>query len=189
MTEGCRMMRTGMKRLCTNAGASLSETLVTVLLLSIVLSAMVAGIPAVMSAYRNVRLKADAQTLLATAVSAVTEEVRWADDLTFDNGTNGTYEFYSSRQNARVKLVNGSYGTSVAGLSARGIFIQTVDGTSSRQLLTQKTQTLGLYASIQPIQSDNHCVNYTISVFSSENSKAPLESTNLSVRPIAEYQK
>ncbi len=180
------MMRTGMKRLCTNAGASLSETLVTVLLLSIVLSAMVAGIPAVMSAYRNVRLKADAQTLLATAVSAVTEEVRWADDVTFDNGT---YEFYSSRQNARVKLVNGSYGTSVAGLSASGIFIQTVDGTSSRQLLTQKTQTLGLYASIQPIQSDNHCVNYTISVFSSEDSNAPLESTNLSVRPIAEYQK
>lgn len=188
MTEGCRMMRTGMKRLCTNAGASLSETLVTVLLLSIVLSAMVAGIPAVMSAYRNVRLKADAQTLLATAVSAVTEEVRWAEDVTFDNGT---YEFYSSRQNARVKLVNGSYDTSEAGLSSNGIFIQTADGTSRRQLLTQKTQTLGLYASISipPNQINNHCVNYRISVFSSENRNAPLESIDLSVRPIAEYQK
>ncbi len=175
----------GMKRLLTDAGASLSETLVTVLLLSIVLAAMVAGIPAVMSAYRNVRLKADAQTLLATAVSAVTEEARWAEDVTFDNGT---YEFYSSRQNARVKLVNGSYGTSEAGLSASGIFIKTADGTSSRQLLTQKTQTLGLYASIQPIQRDNQCVNYTISVFSSEDSTAPLESTDLSVRPIADYQ-
>jgi Tfp pilus assembly protein PilV len=181
------MMSKGMKRLLTDAGASLSETLVTVLLLSIVLAAMVAGIPAVMSAYRNVRLKADAQTLLATAVSAVTEEARWAEDVTFDNGT---YEFYSSRQNARVKLVNGSYGTSEAGLSASGIFIfiKTADGTSSRQLLTQKTQTLGLYASIQPIKSDNQCVNYTISVFSSEDSTAPLESTDLSVRPIADYQ-
>ena len=48
------------------AGFSLSETLITVLLLTIVLSAVTVGITAVRNSYKRIVLKADAMTLLST---------------------------------------------------------------------------------------------------------------------------
>lgn len=173
-----------MRKLRSAVGASLAETLVTILLLSIILSAVVAGIPAVMSAYREVRLKADAQTLLATAVTAVTDELRYAEDVQYS----ADYTFYSSKRSATIALVNSTYGTesTSSDLSDHGIFIQNITTKNTTPLLTKQTQTLGLYASLTPGSMENGCIVYTVSVISSDGKV--IESTALKVRPISSYQ-
>lgn len=179
-------MSRGMRKLRSAVGASLAETLVTILLLSIILSAVVAGIPAVMSAYREVRLKADAQTLLATAVTAVTDELRYAEDVQYSTDD---YTFYSSKRSATIKLVNSTYvvtESTSSDLSDHGIFIQNITTGNQTPLLTRQTQTLGLYASLTPGSMENGCIVYTVSVISSDGKV--IESTALKVRPISSYQ-
>lgn len=177
-------MRRGMKKIISTAGASLSETLVTVLLLSIILSAVVSGIPALMSAYRKVRLKAEAQTLLATAVTAVTDELRYAEQVTY---ADSSYTFYSAKRHATVQLVNGIYSDETSDdLSSNGIFIVNTASSSSSPLLTRETQTLGLHSSIEGNSMENGCIVYTVSVISSDGKV--IESTPLKVRPISGYQ-
>ena len=62
------------KKLNSKAGFNLAETLMTVLLMTIVLSAITAGIEAARRAYRNVRMKSDAQMLLATTITELSAE-------------------------------------------------------------------------------------------------------------------
>ena len=177
-------MSRGMRKLRSAVGASLAETLVTILLLSIILSAVVAGIPAVMSAYREVRLKADAQTLLATAVTAVTDELRYAEDVQYSTD----YTFYSSKRSAVIELVSVSNAddSSDNGIYVRKPNTAADENTKDNPLLTKQTQTLGLYASLTPGSMENGCIVYTVSVISSDGKV--IESTLLKVRPISSYQ-
>jgi Tfp pilus assembly protein PilV len=173
-----------MRKLRSAVGASLAETLVTILLLSIILSAVVAGIPAVMSAYREVRLKADAQTLLATAVTAVTDELRYAENVQYSSD----YSFYSSKRSATIELVSVN---NAADSSDNGIYVRKTNAAADENskdipLLTKQTQTLGLYASLTPGSMENGCIVYTVSVISSDGKV--IESTPLKVRPISSYQ-
>jgi len=88
----------------SNKGFTLSETLITLLLMSIILTAVVTGISAASRAYRSIVLKADGMTLLstvavgmeadlstATNIREVTEdgESRWC----FSSGARG-YDMY-----------------------------------------------------------------------------------------------
>ncbi len=56
-------------------GFTLSETLMTVVLIGLITMAMAGGIVAAKNVYQRISLRADAQTLLATTVSAVTEDL------------------------------------------------------------------------------------------------------------------
>jgi len=95
------------KKLNNKAGFSLTEMLVTILLMTIVLSAVTGGIEAARRAYQSVRLKADAQMLLATTITEVSTEFERAKDVKVDaSNKNSISGFYSERRGGDVEFQN-----------------------------------------------------------------------------------
>ena len=119
-------------------GFTLSETLMTVVLIGLITMAMAGGIVAAKNVYQRISLRADAQTLLATTVSAVTEDLssvsscdamqssgssQQAVTLIRDgNPVEPTAFFYAESRGYRMQYRNGIYGNgaSVNGTSGTG---------------------------------------------------------------------
>ena len=124
-------------------GFTLSETLMTVVLIGLITMAMAGGIVAAKNVYQRISLRADAQTLLATTVSAVTEDLSSVSscDALQSSGSSqqevtliwkgnlaeSTAFFYAESRGYRMQYRNGSYengasgnGTSGSGASENG---------------------------------------------------------------------
>ncbi len=118
-------------------GFTLSETLMTVVLIGLITMAMAGGIVAAKNVYQRISLRADAQTLLATTVSAVTEdlssvsscdalqssgssqtEAALIQDGTTPVGSNAF--FYAESRGYRMQYRNGSYGNGASGNGTSG---------------------------------------------------------------------
>ena len=115
-------------------GFTLSETLMTVVLIGLITMAMAGGIVAAKNVYQRISLRADAQTLLATTVSAVTEDlssVSSCDALQssgssqteaalIQNGTSvGPNAFlYAESRGYQMQYRNGIYGNGTSGSGA-----------------------------------------------------------------------
>lgn len=117
-------------------GFTLSETLMTVVLIGLITMAMAGGIVAAKNVYQRISLRADAQTLLATTVSAVTEDlssVRSCDALQ-SSGSSQTEAaliekgnpvepaafFYAESRGYRMQYRNGIYGNGASGNGTSG---------------------------------------------------------------------
>ena len=68
-------------RICNKMGFTLAETLVTILILLMVSSIVVAGIPAAINAYNKVVVASNAEILLSTTISALRNELGTARDI------------------------------------------------------------------------------------------------------------
>ena len=118
-------------------GFTLSETLMTVVLIGLITMAMAGGIVAAKNVYQRISLRADAQTLLATTVSAVTEDlssVSSCDALQSSGSSQQTVTliqddgnpvesnafFYAESRGYRMQYRNGSYGNGVSGNGTSG---------------------------------------------------------------------
>lgn len=118
-------------------GFTLSETLMTVVLIGLITMAMAGGIVAAKNVYQRISLRADAQTLLATTVSAVTEDlssVSSCDALQSSGSSQQTVTliqddgspvesnafFYAESRGYRMQYRNGSYGNGASGSGASG---------------------------------------------------------------------
>ena len=117
-------------------GFTLSETLMTVVLIGLITMAMAGGIVAAKNVYQRISLRADAQTLLATTVSAVTEDlssVSSCDALQSSGSSqteaaliqNGTSVgpnafFYAESRGYRMQYRNGTYGNGASGNGTSG---------------------------------------------------------------------
>ena len=117
-------------------GFTLSETLMTVVLIGLITMAMAGGIVAAKNVYQRISLRADAQTLLATTVSAVTEDlssVSSCDALQSSgnsqteaalirdgNLAESTAFFYVESRGYQMQYQNGSYGNGTSGSGASG---------------------------------------------------------------------
>lgn len=117
-------------------GFTLSETLMTVVLIGLITMAMAGGIVAAKNVYQRISLRADAQTLLATTVSAVTEDlssVSSCDALQssgssqteaalIENGTpvGSNAFFYAESRGYRMQYRNGIYGNGASGDGTSG---------------------------------------------------------------------
>lgn len=154
-------------------GFTLSETLMTVVLIGLITMAMAGGIVAAKNVYQRISLRADAQTLLATTVSAVTEDlssVSSCDALQSSGSSqqavtliqNGTPVelnafFYAKSRGYRMQYRNGSYGKGASGGNTgteaqKGIQVVPKDNEGgSIPLLPDKVQTRGLYAYIESL--------------------------------------
>ena len=154
-------------------GFTLSETLMTVVLIGLITMAMAGGIVAAKNVYQRISLRADAQTLLATTVSAVTEDLssvsscdalqssgssQQAVTLIRDgNLAESTAFFYAESRGYRMQYRNGSYGTGASGGNTgteaqKGIQVVPKDNEGgSIPLLPDKVQTRGLYAYIESL--------------------------------------
>lgn len=117
-------------------GFTLSETLMTVVLIGLITMAMAGGIVAAKNVYQRISLRADAQTLLATTVSAVTEDLSSVSscDALQSSGSSqqevtlirdgnlaeSTAFFYAESRGYRMQYRNGSYGNGASGNGASG---------------------------------------------------------------------
>ena len=117
-------------------GFTLSETLMTVVLIGLITMAMAGGIVAAKNVYQRISLRADAQTLLATTVSAVTEDLSSVSscDALQSSGSSQTEAaliqegtpvgpnafFYAESRGYRMQYRNGSYGNGASGNGTSG---------------------------------------------------------------------
>ena len=160
-------------------GFTLSETLMTVVLIGLITMAMAGGIVAAKNVYQRISLRADAQTLLATTVSAVTEDlssVSSCDALQSSGSSQQTVTliqddgnpvesnafFYAESRGYRMQYRNGTYGNGASGTGAsggntgteaqKGIQVVPKDNEGGAiPLLPDKVQTRGLYAYIESL--------------------------------------
>ncbi len=163
-----RLIREMRDKLHNTDGFTLSETLMTVVLIGFVTMAMAGGIVAARNVYQRISLRADAQTLLATTVSAVTEDLSSVTscDAGQSSGSSQTEAliqegtpvrsafFYAGDRGYQMQYQNGSYsgtgGTSDTAQNGILIFPKgNVGGTIP--LLPDKVQTRGLYAYIESL--------------------------------------
>ena len=132
-----RLIREMRRKLHNTNGFTLSETLMTVVLIGLVTMAMAGGIVAARNVYQRISLRADAQTLLATTVSAVTEDlssVSSCDALQSSGSSQQTVTliqddgnpvesnafFYAESRGYRMQYRNGTYGNGASGNGTSG---------------------------------------------------------------------
>lgn len=117
-------------------GFTLSEILMTVVLIGLITMAMAGGIVAAKNVYQRISLRADAQTLLATTVSAVTEDLSSVSscDALQSSGSSQTEAaliqrgnpvepaafFYAESRGYRMQYRNGIYGNGASGNGTSG---------------------------------------------------------------------
>lgn len=132
-----RLIREMRRKLHNTNGFTLSETLMTVVLIGLITMAMAGGIVAAKNVYQRISLRADAQTLLATTVSAVTEDlssVSSCDALQSSGSSQQTVTliqddgnpvesnafFYAESRGYRMQYRNGTYGNGASGNGTSG---------------------------------------------------------------------
>lgn len=133
-----RLIREMRRKLHNTNGFTLSETLMTVVLIGLITMAMAGGIVAAKNVYQRISLRADAQTLLATTVSAVTEDLSSVSSCDALQSSGSSQQevtliqegnpvepaafFYAESRGYRMQYRNGTYGngTSVNGTSGTG---------------------------------------------------------------------
>lgn len=164
-------MRKQLREKWNRRGISLAETLVTVLLLSIVLSAVTAGAATSLRLYREIRKKADAQTLLSTAIMAVSENLYYSRD-----DQNGA--FYSETAKGWVTYTNEDTGdgtgrteltctvrSTAPGTAAESGKESGTDPSSSYRVLNSGSEPLGLYAVLGEAGESTPLISYEDGVY------------------------
>lgn len=163
-------------------GISLAETLVTVLIFSVAFVAITSGMSAALKVYKDVREKADAESLLSTSINAIAQDLYVAEEPA-EAGTSSSDwvsvgSIYSSTRKLSITYVNES---SSDGSSA--IYRSYEDG-SSEPLVADKTQTLDLYAvlSSDGIAYKDGCFRFTVQVYSDKDPSKAVEQQETIIR-------
>lgn len=146
------------KRRLNKHGASLAETLVTVLLLVIVLAAVTTGVHAMTTSYYQIRRKANAESLLMTASDVIRGDLRnstavYPDDDSESSETDASPlpdRYYCQ---SRYSVIGFANGDSVEGHKKEdGIQVLYYDEdtgkTTPKPLVTSATNTNELYTYI-----------------------------------------
>jgi prepilin-type N-terminal cleavage/methylation domain len=140
------------KRKLNSGGFTLSELLVVVLILSIVMIVVVGGVTVVKNSYTSIKLRAESDTLMSTAIADVMDEMRYAGEIkteaqtyTDSSGsakTENVTTFLSGTRGYRIFFFNDS--------GSKGIMLSAADVTKSQNapLLTGKSMPDGLIPSI-----------------------------------------
>ena len=159
-----------LRRKLNSRGLSLAETLVTIIILSIILIAVSGGSVVALRVYRQVRRKADAQTLLSTTINAMAENLYYSRNITVDNNGN-VVSFYSETLGLTISYSNGT--TAGKDNNTLDTIVYTVskdDGTIAvYPIVSSKTQPLGQNVKLKGnIQYNSGCYTFTVSVSDSE---------------------
>lgn len=161
-------------KLQSKHGFSLVEMLTAVLILALMLSFLGGGIVVVKNAYENITLKAEARTLLSTAITSISTELQQAKDIQNKVGTNGTYiSFYNTGREYRMSLQNKN----------DNIYIVPDVGTETIPLLTDKTITNELIPYLTELEYDGNTFRCIVTI----NYKGNIyEKQEIYIRPINE---
>lgn len=131
-----RVTRRLRDKIHSEEGFTLSETLMTVVLIGLITMAMAGGIVAAKNVYQRISLRADAQTLLATTVSAVTEDLSSVSSCDAMQSSGSSQQeaaliqkgnpvgsnafFYAESRGYRMQYRNGIYGNGASGNGTSG---------------------------------------------------------------------
>lgn len=131
-----RVTRRLRDKIHSEEGFTLSETLMTVVLIGLITMAMAGGIVAAKNVYQRISLRADAQTLLATTVSAVTEDLSSVSSCDALQSSGSSQQavtliqegnpvepaafFYAESRGYRMQYRNGTYGNEASGNGTSG---------------------------------------------------------------------
>lgn len=169
-------------------GASLSETLVTVLLLGIVLSAVTTGVHAMSDSYFSIRRRADAESLLMTASDVISGDLRNVTSV--DQDENGNKAYYCESRYSFINYVsnNNDEGIQVQYFNYTDGGTLTAAGNKPKPLVTDKTNADHLYTkldSFEPVLQDGvpQYFKYKIGVYSSDLNKE-ITSRDIVVKPL-----
>ncbi len=144
------------------SGASLAEMLVTVLIMSFVMIAITGGIAAAVRSYRTISLEADARTLLATSITALSEKI---EKTRAPEGSGEAAITVSGDGTIDLAYYEGS-GTSVQIENNGESGIQVTYGENlTEPLVTDKTSTLGLYTKLESATCEGNAVTFSIGTY------------------------
>ncbi|SCJ71948.1 Uncharacterised protein [uncultured Eubacterium sp.] len=152
-------------RIKNKKGFSISEMLMVVMILSLIIVMLGSGVMVVKNSYEKITLKAEAQTLLSTTITKVSDEFRFAKYVNADDNPKAA-KFVSGNLGYEIWFKNddGSSGM-------KGILICNNAGVSA-QLLTDKTMTSRLTPSIEyQYDKDNRLFTATITIATRDNDK------------------
>jgi len=99
-----RALKNGMKKLKSSIGFTLSETLITVLILVMVSGVVAGGLPSAVTAYSKAVDAANAQVLISTTINALRAELSTARGVHLSNGTSGDPIYFSSATGSKAKI-------------------------------------------------------------------------------------
>jgi len=160
-------------------GFTLIETMLTIIIMSLAMMLVSSGVMVAHKVLEDAQLKADAQTLMATSVTALNAELVKAGEVAPEEGGSAVV-FYSEKRGCYMRVYNddGTYDT--VNNENYGILIaiaDTPDGTRDNTvytwvpLVTQQTSSVGLYAKVSGITisgGDSSCICYTMKVYNSD---------------------
>ena len=155
-----------LQRKLNSRGLSLAETLITIIILSIILSAVTGGSVVALRVYRQVRRKADAQTLLSTTINAMAENLYYSHDVSVDNNGN-VISFYSETLGFTTSYSNGIMaGKDNKTLDTIVYTVNADDGTrTTYPIVSNKTQTLNQNVKlVGNMQYNSGYYTFTVSV-------------------------
>ncbi len=142
-----------------NKGFTLTETLLTIVLVMMMTAAVAAGISIINSSMQKIQNKANAQVLLSTTVTLISDELKYATEVTTEGGK---VFIKSSDTDAWYTYENGS-DDSIKGI-VRSYYTETIndDGNLTfqstgvkTQVVTSQAQTNQLKTSIENLQFDS----------------------------------
>jgi len=174
-------MISAVKKKLNNKGFTLSETMMSLLILGLVIVITGGGIVVVKNSYQRITMKSHAQTLMSTSITKVSEDLRFAEDIDTDSadaaGSVESPQFTNSETGYRTRFTNDI---------DKGIMRTYIYGTNSRseRLLTDKTMTDGLIPSISYSYDTNAGV-FKVTVTVSRNDKT-ISEQEVSIRPLNE---
>lgn len=181
-----------MKKIRSKKGMTLSETLIAVLLMSLVTLAITAGVTAGMRVYNRIKVKSEAQTLLSTNVAALSEyfENQYVISKPESSETADIRSF-SEESNTVLHIYNNG---------KQGIYVAYLDGNTVNQdddkkaetdvddqpLISDKSNTSGLYAKLSDVSSDGKIITFTVTVLD-RNDKVAEQAKDVKVRTMVQY--
>lgn len=175
------------------SGLTLAETLLCVLLLSIILVPVAGGAINLIGIYKQIRLKTNARTLLSTSVQAVSEDLYYSDPgRTSGDGWYYSEKLYYSSDSPDKVTAAPSYvhyfndeSTNVISISRKSAYSDS-SNVSSAALISDASQPLDLYATFDtngPVTWNNDgYYTFTINVVNKKDNTI-VESRTAVVRP------
>lgn len=161
------------KKVKSNQGFSMSEMLLAVLIILLTLGVMGGGITVVKDAYHKITLRAEAQTLLSTAIASISTELRNAQrvEKKEETGQVSDWNFYSAKRGYRLYFEN----------KRNNIYIKTEGSSVELPLLTEKTITNGLVLRLEDLTYEKQIFTYMVKIYYKDEVYAQQE---IVVRPM-----
>lgn len=132
------------KKLNNRQGFTLAETLVTLIIVGLVTTAVASGAGILRSVYKDVTLKANAQTVMSTAITAMRNHMEFASPVDPDDKENAIFKDEDS--GTAMSFVNASKNSTSGNQSGNGsaqtVYIQyySISDSSSQNGGTSKKQ-------------------------------------------------